>query len=814
MDILVLPLDAGGPAPAAPDGRLGKVAELLQWLEDRGEECRLLAYLPDGGFGPRSELLGFLLKAEQRFQCGTVLLVDPERLDDAILAHPYLPSLQEIAVVLGLEEEGTPSPRVLALIDSLRAHGEEGQQAEVWLTQGDVAGAYRRLAPFLAGLPEIPLGLAPFTLGPVPGLSPGPAAAPAAPAAADGAPLALPACRLFESSLTIAADGGILACPRHCGSGGLDLGNLFVDPPERILRRRGSWSPRLAESRVCRECRLPSRFFWHGTRGEAVAGAMFPAAGEPEAESPAAVPAAAGNLPDEDLAAAVARWRALAAEADDLAPGAPSVSVEVPVIKGRWLAACVDSVLAQTSGAWHLSLLWDAGDELSRTVLSHLQEVGHPRIAVHFGEGLGIARARRYLTERSRDPYILTLDDDDVLAEKAVERLLQAAAERPWCGLVRARRGFIDDEGRPVDQADWFPFERRRYFRGMTCDLYNHSQPALIARAAYDRTAGWEGFPEYRHAGEDCDLFTKIEEVAEVHLLAEVLYHYRINPRRTSLELGTAAANDMWLRIAEKTLKRRMLPMRIANRVQPFIYTRQTLPAGGLKDIDFVIRAADAGDAGDAADTGGDGPARQALADLGVEDAAVHVLPAGECVSRRNDVARGLSRRYVCFLDGDVTPPSEAGIALLLGLMVKEPCDLAGVKVRTCGERLAGAETYFDLDMTPRVWGRGELDRGQYDHRRQVPWLPSRFLLVKREVVRSIAGFACDLGTGFLADADFSLQARLRDFRCYFAGTVAATGPAVAGGSGADEERAFHRFRRRWSGHRHLLDPRDIAAQA
>ena len=207
---------------------------------------------------------------------------------------------------------------------------------------------------------------------------------------------------------------------------------------------------------------------------------------------------------------------------------------------------------------------------------------------------MGIARARCFLTEQSRGEYMLPLDDDDVLAANAAERLLQAAAERPWCGLVRARRGFIDDGGRPVDMADWFPFEPRRYFRGMTCDLFNHSQPAMIARWAYDRTSGWEGFPEYKQAGEDCDIFTKVEEVAEIRLLDEVLYHYRINPDRTSLGLGTGAANDMWLRIAEKTLKRRMLPMRLANRVQPFIFTRQNLHAGSLMDIDFIVRAAPA----------------------------------------------------------------------------------------------------------------------------------------------------------------------------------------------------------------------------
>ena len=136
MDILYLPLDARGSAPegTAPpttDIRLGRLAEFLQWLQDRGEECRLFAYLPDGSFLLRSELIGFLLKAAQRFQCGTVLLVDPERLDDEILSHPYLPVVSEIAVVLGPGEDA-PSPRVRVLIDHFRKQGEDGQRTEVW----------------------------------------------------------------------------------------------------------------------------------------------------------------------------------------------------------------------------------------------------------------------------------------------------------------------------------------------------------------------------------------------------------------------------------------------------------------------------------------------------------------------------------------------------------------------------------------------------------------------------------------------------------------------------------------------------------
>ena len=73
----------------------------------------------------------------------------------------------------------------------------------------------------------------------------------------------------------------------------------------------------------------------------------------------------------------------------------------------------------------------------------------------------------------------------------------------------------------------------------------------LISRAAYNRTAGWKGFEEFRSAGEDCDIFIKIEEVAPIELLDAVLYYYRLSDRRTSLVITDRAAYEMWRRLAD-----------------------------------------------------------------------------------------------------------------------------------------------------------------------------------------------------------------------------------------------------------------------
>lgn len=266
------------------------------------------------------------------------------------------------------------------------------------------------------------------------------------------------------------------------------------------------------------------------------------------------------------------------------------VSIEIPVFKGGWLIPCIESVLRQTSPDWNLSLLWDGGDELSKKILEKVAALDHPRIRVHFAENRGIARARAFLTAHSTGEWILPVDDDDVLDPEAVARFLEAAKARPWSGIIRARRGFIDHEGQPVDMPDWFPFERRLFEHGMVTDLMNHAHPYLIRRSAFDRTTGWEGFEDFFFAGEDCDIFVKLEAVAPVELLDAVLYSYRLNPARASHELGPPAALEMWRRIADRTIARLGLPIVRVSDVPPFRYERiPSTRVPSLADVDFVI---------------------------------------------------------------------------------------------------------------------------------------------------------------------------------------------------------------------------------
>jgi tetratricopeptide (TPR) repeat protein/glycosyltransferase involved in cell wall biosynthesis len=486
--------------------------------------------------------------------------------------------------------------------------------------------------------------------------------------------------------------------------------------------------------------------------------------------------AVAGEELEREIGEFAERLRAWAGGAPPAAGGgSPMVSVEIPVFKGGWVMPCIESVLYQTSTRWRLSIRWDGGDALSRRILEVVARLQHPNIQVHFGENRGIAYNRRFLTEHSQGEYVLPLDDDDMLAPGAVEKFLAFVAARPWSGIARARRAFIDEVGRPVNQDPWFPFEPRHYQRGMVQDVFNHCQPMLISRSAYMRTAGWEGFEEFRCAGEDCDIFIKIEEVAPIELLDDVLYYYRLSDRRTSLVLTDRAAYEMWRRLADGAIARIGLPLERTNERPPFTYARTPRPRPGVDAIDVVV-------------FGGPGGA-----------------------AARNAGFRRSTRPLVCYVRAgiEVTPDT---LGALLDVMFERDADLVGPRIlSTDGSVISGASAFTE-ERVPIRRGLGAPHCTRAGEVVDARWLPSDLLLVRREVLNAVGGFE-EGRDDLVADADFSLKARRRDFTCLYAGTVAALdrAPLAAGSAPAAD---VEWLTAKWSEYADLCEPLDFGEEA
>lgn len=472
------------------------------------------------------------------------------------------------------------------------------------------------------------------------------------------------------------------------------------------------------------------------------------------------------------------------------------VSIETPVFKGGWLRPCIHSVLYQSSPHWRFSLLWDGGDEESRRILEELDRRNHPNVEVYFGENRGIAGARRFLTDHSDSEFVLPLDDDDVLPFYAVERFLSVVNDTPWSAVVRAQRKIIDEKGEVIDTPPWFPFEPRHYQHGMVTDLLNHTQPYLIRRSAYDRTTGWEGFEDFSFAGEDCDIYLKLEEVGTIELLDEVLYYYRVHSRRASLDLTDEAAYEMWRRLADKTIARIGLPLRRVNQIQPFQYQRRSRSEPTLDMLDFVI----VGDGG-VADSVRSHHLARILRRAGVSADALH------CVTRsgREDLNQGFARTtrpLVCFVDSSLDVDGASRLRTFLRLMIESDADLAAPKLVAEDGSVVFANPGFTEEKRPELRSGG--DEGDSREGTGAPWLCEKLVIIRREVLKATGGFDEGYERDRTAMVDLCLKARQRDFKCVYLGGVAFTlrDPEPSRSTEAD----LSRLHRKWVGYPDLFE--------
>lgn len=469
------------------------------------------------------------------------------------------------------------------------------------------------------------------------------------------------------------------------------------------------------------------------------------------------------------------------------------VSIETPVFKGRMLRRLIDSVLNQSSPNWTFSLLWDGGDQESRRILEELDRERHPNVTVYFAENRGIARARRFLSEHSRGDFILPVDDDDALPFYCVERFLEVAQQKPWAAVIRAQRKMIDQGGKVLDAAPWFPFEPRHYQNGMVTDLHNHTHPYLISRWAYERTSGWEGFEDFGFAGEDCDIYIKLEEVGTVELLDETLYYYRIHPNRASLVLTEHGAFEMWRRLADKAIGRIGLPLKRVSERPPFSYEPLPRPEPTLAMVDVLVAVP-----GAVAQPRVERLA-SSLRNAGVNENALRVI-AGTDVAALNRAIREGTRPLVCVLDAAIELGDAEGIAAHLRSMHDHQADVLAPRLAAEAGGIASAPPPRSNGGVnrPAAVTAGQRDAGPDDRVTDLMWEGERLVIVRREVVNAVGGL--DEGYGDLRAAlvDLSLRARQREFRCLDLGTMRVAPLAGSGGG-------LERLRRKWAAYPTLL---------
>ena len=254
--------------------------------------------------------------------------------------------------------------------------------------------------------------------------------------------------------------------------------------------------------------------------------------------------------------------------------GSPTVSVVMSVRDGeRYLAAAIDSLLAQTFMDFELIVIDDGSTDTSPQILA-AYATSDERILVHRHENAGLATSINRGVSYARSPLIARLDADDVARPRRLELQLAYLGQNPRVGLVGGAVAFIDEDGRQFAETR-YPItdaEIRQAFDSTT--PFVHSA-VTMRREAFDAVGGYRA--ALPHA-EDLDLWLRIAARWELANLAETVVSYRIHSRQTTVtELDRQSLSALGARVAWRA--------RTAGLADPFeqisLVDQQALQAAG-----------------------------------------------------------------------------------------------------------------------------------------------------------------------------------------------------------------------------------------
>jgi glycosyltransferase involved in cell wall biosynthesis len=213
-------------------------------------------------------------------------------------------------------------------------------------------------------------------------------------------------------------------------------------------------------------------------------------------------------------------------------PSRPLISILMPTYnpKPEWLIEAIESVRKQIYTNWELCIADDAStDERILAILKRYSEED-PRIKVIFRSENGhISAASNSALELVTGDWVALLDHDDVLAEQALFRVVEAINQFPDLRLIYSDEDKIDEAGHrfgPYFKCDWNP------------DLfYSHNMISHLGVYRADLVRDIGGFRAEFDGSQDYDLALRcIERINadQIHHLPYMLYHWRVHEQSTA----------------------------------------------------------------------------------------------------------------------------------------------------------------------------------------------------------------------------------------------------------------------------------------
>ena len=246
----------------------------------------------------------------------------------------------------------------------------------------------------------------------------------------------------------------------------------------------------------------------------------------------------------------------------------------------RFLREAIDSILMQTFSDFEFLILDDASLDSSRSVVLGYDD---SRIRLLTNDrNLGVTRTLNRGIQQARGRYVARMDADDVSMPERLERQVAHLDANPNCAVVTTFTQIIDINSAPqrkicIDlspqELDWQLQFRNRLIHG-----------AVMMRADVVRRFG--AYDETMKRSQDYDLWLRISDEHEIHVLPEFLYAWRDHDQGIS-SLYAAEQERYAAQARSSALRRRI------DRILTCVSEGKLSPTEGARILSRRMRAED-----------------------------------------------------------------------------------------------------------------------------------------------------------------------------------------------------------------------------
>jgi glycosyltransferase involved in cell wall biosynthesis len=235
----------------------------------------------------------------------------------------------------------------------------------------------------------------------------------------------------------------------------------------------------------------------------------------------------------------------------------PAISVILAVHNTeRYVAAAVNSILAQTLRDFELILIDDGSTDRSSQICKQLAD-GDSRIRLISQSNRGLTKSLNEGIASATSPLIARMDADDLSLPERFEKQVAYMNAHPECICLGSRVTLIDEYDSPIRESDHKLTHEEidaELLKGIGWAIVH---PAAMMRADALRAIG--GYDEQYRTAQDLDLFLRLAEHGKLANLPEPLVQYRQHLESVNFAKAQQQAN-LKEQIVQAACKRRGLP--------------------------------------------------------------------------------------------------------------------------------------------------------------------------------------------------------------------------------------------------------------